>query len=147
MQRTHQKTRHLFRYLVIFYGKQPYKPGSVPSLSKVVTIYLGPQLPEASSNQPGGEAGNFHASLFGLAPDGVYLAGQSPDRRCALTAPLHPYPAMPGGFHFCGTFPWGYPHWALPSILPYGARTFLTNRLSTSGTRGHPDCLPNNIQF
>jgi len=27
--------------------------------------------------------------LFGLAPDGVYLAAVSPRRRCALTAPFH----------------------------------------------------------
>ena len=27
--------------------------------------------------------------LFGLAPDGVYLAAASPQRRCALTAPFH----------------------------------------------------------
>jgi len=29
------------------------------------------------------------AILFGLAPDGVYLAAVSPRRRCALTAPFH----------------------------------------------------------
>ena len=26
-----------------------------------------------------------------LAPDGVYMTAQSPGRRCALTAPFHPY--------------------------------------------------------
>jgi hypothetical protein len=28
-------------------------------------------------------------------------------------------------FAFCGTDPWGFPPWALPSTLPCGARTFL----------------------
>lgn len=128
-------------------SKQSYKPGSVPSFPKVVIICLGSRLPGISSNLPGGETGRFYASLFGLAPGGVYLAAQSPERRCALTAPLHPYPALLGGFHFCGTIPWGYPLWVLPSTLPCGARTFLTYRLSTHGTRDHPDCLPSFIQF
>jgi hypothetical protein len=125
------KTRYLCKIPGCYpNSKQSYKPGSVPSFPKVVIICLGPRLPGASSNLPGGEAGSFNASLFGLAPGGVYLAGQSPDRRCALTAPLHPYPAPLGGFHFCGTIPWGHPHWVLPSTLPCGARTFLTHRLS-----------------
>ena len=29
-----------------------------------------------------------------LAPDGVYMTAQSPGRRCALTAPFHPYRIM-----------------------------------------------------
>jgi len=29
---------------------------------------------------------------------------------------------------FCGTGPWGFPPWALPSTLPCGARTFLPPR-------------------
>ena len=42
--------------------------------------------------------------LFGLAPDGVYLADMLPYRWCALTAPFHPYHVR-GGTHFCGTVP------------------------------------------
>jgi len=42
-------------------------------------------------HNPEGSAGRFIPSLFGLAPDGVYLAGQSPARWCALAAPFHPY--------------------------------------------------------
>ena len=30
-----------------------------------------------------------------LAPDGVYMTAQSPGRRCALTAPFHPYRGFP----------------------------------------------------
>ena len=33
----------------------------------------------------------LHASLFGLAPDGVYIAVKSPSRWWALTSPFHPY--------------------------------------------------------
>ncbi len=129
-------------------SKQPCKPGSVPSFPKVMIIYLGPRLPEVSSNLPGGEAGHLNASLFGLAPGGVYLAGQSPDRRCALTAPFHPYPAYAARrFTFLWHYPWGHPHWALPSTLPYGARTFLTYRLSAHGTCDHLDCLPYLISY
>lgn len=29
---------------------------------------------------------------------------------------------------FLWHFPWGRPHWVLPSVLPYGARTFLSCR-------------------
>ncbi len=31
---------------------------------------------------------------------------------------------------FLWHYPWGYPHWALPSTLPCGARTFLKGGLS-----------------
>lgn len=56
--------------------------------AQVAIIYLGRQLPGASSGQPGGwQASNLQAAprrdplflLFGLAPDGVYPASQSPD--------------------------------------------------------------------
>ena len=50
--------------------------------------------------------------LLGLAPGGVCLAGVSPRRRCALTAPFHPYRRRASRegpprrrCHFCGTFP------------------------------------------
>ena len=39
-----------------------------------------------------GIGGPPHLPLCDLAPGGVYRAGRSPDRWCALTAPLHPYP-------------------------------------------------------
>ena len=66
------------------------KPSSVPQsgdnhLSRLaVTCKLKRHNPE-------GSAGNFIPSLFGLAPDGVYLASLLPDCWCALTAPFHPY--------------------------------------------------------
>ena len=43
---------------------------------------------------PGINGGPPHyIPLFGLAPSGVYLAGWSPSRWCALTTPFHPYPS------------------------------------------------------
>ena len=56
--------------------------------AQVAIIYLGRRLPGASSDLPGGQqASNLQAGprrdllflLFGLAPDGVYPASQSPD--------------------------------------------------------------------
>ena len=69
------------------------KPSSVPRSgddhlsSLTVTCKLKRPNPE-------GSAGSFIPPLFGLAPDGVYLAGLLPDRWCALTAPFHPYLQM-----------------------------------------------------
>jgi len=50
-------------------------------LHPAVAIYLGQTLLFASSNQPGRRAGSSISSLFGLAPDVVFLAGLLPDRR------------------------------------------------------------------
>ena len=69
------------------------KPSSVPRSgddhlsSLTVTCKLKRHNPE-------GSAGSFIPPLFGLAPDGVYLASLLPDRWCALTAPFHPYLQM-----------------------------------------------------
>ena len=48
-------------------------------------------------------------ALFGLAPSGVYTACLSPDTRCALTAPFHPYHSLTcfGGV-FLLHFPYSY---------------------------------------
>jgi len=56
--------------------EQTYKPVSVlPRRSgAAAVIYLGRQLPDASSGLPEGEAGHLNALLFGLAPGGVFLA-------------------------------------------------------------------------
>ena len=42
----------------------------------------------------GNRAGSPVRSLH-LAPDGVYMTDESPGRRCALTAPFHPYRGFP----------------------------------------------------
>ncbi len=56
-------------------GKLAYKPGSVLNghLSASIVTYRG------LASLPGGKAGSFISSLFGLTPDGVYLAAQSPE--------------------------------------------------------------------
>jgi hypothetical protein len=80
-------------------------PGRSPG---VAAIHLGPALPPASCGPPGDSAGPASAAamvaavrpLFDLAPGGVYRAGRSPGRWCALTAPFHPChaPGSPGPF-------------------------------------------------
>jgi len=96
--------------------------------SVVVVIHLGRRSPSASSDQPEGRAGHSISLLFGLAPGGVCQASQSPGCWCALTAPFHrcrtaEYRDRPPAslWHF----PWGHPHWVLPSTSPYGVPTFL----------------------
>src|SRR5688500_6908090 len=54
-----------------------------------------------------------------------------PTLRWALTPPFHPYLmrlAPVRRFTFLWHFPRGFPHRALPGILPCGARTFLSGR-------------------
>jgi hypothetical protein len=54
-----------------------------------------------------------------------------PASRWALTPPFHPYLmrlAPVRRFTFLWHFPRGFPHRALPGILPCGARTFLSGR-------------------
>ena len=73
-------------------GKPADKPGSVPPLRGSAIIPLGLPSPTGSSNLPGSSAGHASASLFGLAPDGVYRAvrryrgrGELLPRRFTLT--------------------------------------------------------------
>src|ERR1043166_7978982 len=65
------------------------------------------------------------ASLFGLAPDGVYLASGV----TAGSGELLPHPftltCLSRRTSLCGTVPWGHPRWTLSSVIPCGARTFL----------------------
>ena len=84
-------------------GKPADKPGSVPPLRGSAIIPLGLPLPTGSSNLPGSSAGHASASLFGLAPDGVYRAaeryrqrGELLPRRFTLTCA--PFDAIGGLF-------------------------------------------------
>ena len=94
------------------------KPGSVENghLSKR-------KVANALERYCGNRTGRPMRSLH-LAPNGVYMTVQSPDRRCALTAPFHPYRAKRGGISLLH-LPWSRLHQPLAGILPYGARTFL----------------------
>jgi len=81
------------------------KPNSVlraPKANGVAAIHLVPESPhglkrptrEFFPSASGGQeaSGACSPPLFGLALDGVCQAAMSPLRRCALTAPFHPYP-------------------------------------------------------
>ena len=56
---------------------------------------------------------------------GFTLPRPSPDKRCALTAPFHPYRPLRPAVCFLWHFPSGHPAWMLSSIRLYGVRTFL----------------------
>ena len=130
-------------------GESACKPASVPrEVSRVAAIHLGPALPPASCGPPGDSAGPASTAasprpvrpLFDLAPGGVYRAGRSPGRWCALTAPFHPChaPGNPGRSAVCSLWhcPAGRPDWRLASTLPCGGRTFLDS--------GEPEPRPPN---
>src|SRR5690606_38747129 len=105
------------------------KPDSVPPSREAAVICLDAVSPRRSSSQPGSHNGpGTHPPLFGLAPGGVCLAALLPGRRCALTAPFHPYPRNAGGM-FLWHFPSAHAAQVLPGTLPGGVRTFLCSEL------------------
>ena len=107
------RTSLSIRFSKLAGGGAGRKPGSVPlqtSCSGAV-ISLGRQLPDASCGTSGDGQRATHVSPR-LAQDGVYRAGTSRCRWCALTAPLHPYlgrgatrgqPCDSSAVSFCGT--------------------------------------------
>ena len=106
------------------------KPGSVPG--------SGYPLPDDGHSSGSAVTGSLkrptrrhgpatlNASLLGLAPDGVYLASAVTDGPGELLP--HPFTltCLSRRTSLCGTFPWGRPRWTLSSIMPCGARTFLS---------------------
>lgn len=91
-----------YRSFLFILTEQIRKPGSV--LNDSIIIYLDLLSPKGSRDLTRKLDGPPNTFLCGLAPDGVYLAGLLPNRRCALTAPFHPYPVMEA-VYFCGTIP------------------------------------------
>jgi hypothetical protein len=93
-----------------------------------ITVRLGAGHPD-DARRAAAPPTSRRTSLLPLAPRGVFLAGLSPDRRCALTAPFHPYPPSPYGLRRAVSFLWhcpsGHPASPLTSTLPSGVRTFL----------------------
>jgi len=88
-------------------------------------------LPTSSDQPEGFGRATLNALLFGLAPDGVYQAipvtrdtGGLLPRLFTLTPPDG------GAVSFLWHFPSRHRDWALPSILPCGARTFLPFRFT-----------------
>ena len=63
-----------------------------------------------------------------LLPAGLAMPPALPPARCALAAPFHPYPGMPGRYHFCGAVPGVAPAGGYPAPFFHGARTFLSPR-------------------
>ena len=105
-------------------------------------------MPGASSDRTRGIGGPRHLPLFGLAPDGVYLASRSPGCWWALTPPLHPYPTpvasllnpvLPSrsAIHL---LPWSEPQGG-PGRVRLGSRGGLKLRLVPAGriSTGFPD--------
>ena len=63
-----------------------------------------PSTGPPSAEHCAGNAVRATVLLHGLAPGGVCQVGLSPARRCALTAPFHPYPDESRRYVFCCTF-------------------------------------------
>ena len=93
---------------------------------------------------PGSVSGRAALSLFGLAPDGVCLAGQVTlaagallPHRFTLTC-ARSQGAGPSAVCSLWHFPAGHPDWLQASILSYGAPTFLSTDAPEGSGRGHP---------
>ncbi len=125
---------------VIYYQnvnmRMVYKPDSV--CKSRMTIHLGALLPERSCDQPEAVGGNAPAcapaSYLVLLQAGLAVPCLSPNKRCALTAPFHPYPF--GRFVFCGAFP----QVALAGRYP--APLFLKSGLSSRARPARPSDHP-----
>src|SRR5205814_2121226 len=93
-----------------------------------------------SWQQPGPSAGRLVAGPVCLAPDGVWRAAVSPRRWWALTPPFHPYlrrlaRSVAGGL-LSVPLSVGFRRLGLPSVLPFGVRTFLERRLAVTRPAG-----------
>ena len=99
------------------------------ALSVLAVIPLGRPLPNASCSLPRGSGWQpSNAPLHGLAPDGVCRAATVTGCAVGSYPTFSPLPDAPRRFgrsNFLWHFPRGFPHRALPGILPCGARTFL----------------------
>jgi len=101
----------------------------------------------------------LNASLFGLAPGGVYLASGV----TAGPGELLPHPftltCRDRRTSLCGTYPWGHPRWTLSSAIPCGARTFLPRKIGgghldyfnqtecTHPPQGPPACSTTSLSY
>ena len=110
-----------------------YRSASGPAM----IIYLGPAFPRATIDLPESQTKRAASPLlFGISPGGVYLAAAVAGSTGELLPHLFTLTAgKPAAVYFLWHFPWGRPHWELPSTLPCGARTFLEH---PEGARDHP---------
>ena len=118
-----------------------YKPDSVPrggvhSSWPCVTARL--QQPTRKSFPPkrGAGTGDPRLPYSVLLRMGFTMPSPSPERRCALTAPFHPYPPTSGGRSaLCGTFPRVATAGRYPACCPSGVRTFLDDPKTAANAR------------
>ncbi len=90
-------------------------------------MHLARRLPDGSSDLPGSsDRRPSDASLFGLAPCGVYRAPNITARAVRSYRTFSPLPLpKEEAVCFLWHFPSGHPDWELSSALPFGVRTFL----------------------
>lgn len=116
-----------YAFICIQGAKQADKPGSVADDH----LSWRTRCRAALRTLPGRRPGRPIAPLFALAPDGVYQAAALPRRWWSLTPPFQLFPlraesARRWESSFLRHFPSDCSAWPLASILPCGARTFLT---------------------
>jgi len=105
------------------------------------THYCGLKRPTGGCGAPSRHASSLrrNPSLFGLAPCGVALPAALLRRRCALTAPFHPYLSLAArAVCFLWHFPSNRLQPAVPDVirpLLCGVRTFLVLCLATATVR------------
>jgi hypothetical protein len=104
-----------------------------------MTIPLGRELPDGSSGAPGPSAGSvigacftLHRTGFGKPPCHHGAGGLLP-HRFTLTAGVSGDSRSPEAVSFLFHFPSAFAAWGLPSVLPFGVRTFLVP--ARAGTR------------
>ncbi len=120
---------------------------SPPLSERAMNIHLGPWLPRGLISEQPERMGRAipvpqtagTRSYWLLLQVGFTVPSESPQTRCALTAPFHPYPPLSErAVCFLWHFPASRLDWPLASTLPYGARTFLPPPV-TAVTGVHPD--------
>ena len=110
-------------------GRAPLARGPLGSrpVSRILSLGSHPSVRPTWTS-----AGSLQAVLLGLASGGVCPAAASPRRRCALTAPFHPYLCHDRKLHGRGhrrcvsvALSRGFPRVGSPTTSPCDVRTFL----------------------
>ena len=117
--------------LAFLLREQACKPGSV------IDGHLSGTHVAARLKPPPRDGRAGLLSLHGVAPDRVYSTELSPADGRALISAFPPSPGRCPAVYLCCTCPRVAPGGCYPLSLPYGARTFLTHRLSPYA-RGRP---------
>ena len=120
---------HAFRKIRSKKMEQACKPSSVSRLSGRRSLIWVDGCPSTRAAYPNLISRRADAgSCLALQPVGFTLPNLSPDSRCALTAPFHPYPRLKArAVFFLWHCPWDRSRWPLAITAPCAARTFLRN--------------------